>query len=208
MSHTQKSKFTLSRLCLAAGLLLLLAAAVLTGYNLYTDWHAGQTAQTAASQLASSQPQTQTPVSESSSVQAKDFSGPMPQQEIDGAYYVGTLELPTLGLTLPIRAEWSTAGAKTAPCRYLGSAYDGDLIIAGHNYRSHFGRLAELQLGDEVRFTDVEGNVFRYEVASFESIDMYDIEAMEEGDWDLTLFTCDASRVRRVTVRCTALDAA
>lgn len=198
--NSKHSKLSLRGLCLAIGLLLLLAAAVLAGYNLYTDWHAGQTAQSVAARLPSAAAQN----SAAGAQRTQARSGPMPEVEIDGSYYIGTLELPALGLSLPVHTHWDDAEAKTAPCRYIGSAYEDNMIIAGHNYRSHFGRLSELQIGDEVLFTDVEGNVFRYKVAAFDNIDMYDTQAMLEGDWALTVFTCDATRVHRLTVRCEA----
>ena len=76
------------------------------------------------------------------------------------------------------------------------------MIIAAHNYRTHFGHLKELGTGDEVRFTDMEGNVFRYTVAELETLGKYDVDDMKSGDWDLTLFTCTYGGQSRVTVRC------
>ena len=60
----------------------------------------------------------------------------------------------------------------------------------------------ELRPGDEVRFTDTEGNAFRYTVAELETLGKYDVEEMAAGDWDLTLFTCTYGGQSRVTVRC------
>ena len=60
---------------------------------------------------------------------------------------------------------WSYPKLKIAPCRYSGSAYTGNLVIAAHNYRTHFGLLESLAPGAQVKFTDVEGNVFSYEIA-------------------------------------------
>ena len=64
----------------------------------------------------------------------------MPTQEVDGQSYIGVLELQPLGLSLPIISQWSYPGLRIAPCRYTGSAYQNDLVIAAHNYTSHFGR--------------------------------------------------------------------
>lgn len=44
------------------------------------------------------------------------------------------------------------------------------LILCDHNYRSHFGKLKKLREGDEVSFTDMDGNVFLYEVALAETL--------------------------------------
>lgn len=196
----KRFKLNIRKICFVLGVLLLLGAAAMTAYNLYTDWYAGEASQSIIEQMELPEAEEE-PVAESRP--APEFwNGPMPEQEIDGELYIGAVYIPAIGINLPIHTEWGTALAKTAPCRYLGSAYTGTLIIAGHNYQRHFGKLKDLQEGDRVRITDVKGSVFWYEVIGFESIDMYDIDAMQEGDWDLTLFTCDASRVRRTTVRC------
>ena len=126
----------------------------------------------------------------------------MPTVEIDGVEYIGTLTIPTLGLELPIVSAWSDALLDLAPCRYTGSAYLDDLIIAGHNYRGHFGSLYRLAPGDEVQFTDAAGNVFSYAVSEIQELPGTALEEMEAGDWDLTLFTCTLSRTSRVTIRC------
>jgi len=60
--------------------------------------------------------------------------------EIDGNNYIGVIDIPCLGLSLPIISDWSYPNLKIAPCRYKGSAYQDNLIIAGHNYQSHFKR--------------------------------------------------------------------
>ena len=51
-------------------------------------------------------------------------------------------------------------------------------------------------------FTDADGNVFSYEVDTIETVGGTDIEKMESGDWDLTLFTCTTGGKARAAVRC------
>ena len=126
----------------------------------------------------------------------------MPTVEIEGQAYIGVLDIPVLELELPVISEWSYPRLKLAPCRFEGSAYLDDLIIAAHNYRSHFGGLKNLRPGDEVSFTDVAGNVFRYTVAELETLGRNDMEELESGEWDLTLITCTLGGKSRVTVRC------
>lgn len=75
-------------------------------------------------------------------------------------------------------------------------------IIAAKNFKPHFGSIKLLEAGDEVTFTDAEGNIFSYSVSETETLDGYDIEGMQTGDWDLTLFTCTPGGQIRVAVRC------
>lgn len=126
----------------------------------------------------------------------------MPTREIDGQTYIGMVEVPALELSLPVISEWTYPRLKKAPCRYVGSVYSKDMVICGHNYDRHFGRLKELAVGDEVRFTDMDGNVFFYSVCGTEQLGKYAVEDMLAGEWDLTLFTCTKGGRMRVTVRC------
>ena len=191
---------------ICGGLLLIAAALAFTGYNLWEDQRAAQAARQALTAMeaqtaeegerAPEQPEPSVP----EYVLHPDME--MPTVEIDGVEYIGTLTIPALGLELPIVSAWSDALLDLAPCRYTGSAYLGDLIIAGHNYRGHFGSLYRLAPGDEVQFTDAVGNVFSYGVSEIQELPGTALEEMEAGDWDLTLFTCTLSRTSRVTIRC------
>ena len=47
----------------------------------------------------------------------------------------------------------------------------------------------------------MDGNVFTYKMVERETLLPTSIEAMESGDWDLTLFTCTVGGQSRVTIR-------
>ena len=101
-------------------------------------------------------------------------------------------------------SECSYPKLKLAPCRYQGSAYLNDLIICAHNYKVHFGRLKELEQGNEIIFPDAAGNGFSYlvtETKILATTDTEDTEMMEDEGWDLTLFTCTVGGQSRVTAR-------
>lgn len=183
------------------GLLLIAAALFLTGYNLFDQMRAQRSAAQAAAQLTEQLPQT-------SQADVPDYllspEMEMPVETIDGVDYVGVLRIPALALELPVISQWSYPLLKIAPCRYSGSAYQNNLVLCAHNYASHFGNLKSLHIGDAVTFTDMDGNLFSYQVAELETLPPQATEEMESGDWDLTLFTCTVGGQSRVTVRCTA----
>lgn len=197
---TKKNK---GRTLIICGLLLITAALLLTGYNIWDEHRAADSAGDIMEQLDSLLP---SPADPSDTAAVPDYilnpNMDMPVTTIDGQDYIGVLTIPALNLSLPIMSEWSYPKLKLAPNRYLGSAYTGDLIIAGHNYRTHFGGLSTLSAGDEVIFTDVDGNEFTYAVVELEDLMSTDVERMQAGDWDLTLFTCTLGGRSRVTVRC------
>jgi sortase A len=126
----------------------------------------------------------------------------MQTMTVDGNNYIGVLEIPDIDLELPIMSSWSDTGLNISPCRYVGSIYSNNMVIAGHNYQSHFGRLKELEIGAEVKFTDVDGNVFTYKVAESDIIQPTAIDEMVDNVWDLSLFTCTYGGRTRYTVRC------
>lgn len=126
----------------------------------------------------------------------------MPEVEIKDNRYIGFLSLPDLGLELPIMSTWSYPQLNIAPCRYTGSVRGEDLVLMAHNYDSHFGRLSQLDLGDGVSFTDMDGQTTYYEVVGKDVLDPTAVEEMTSGTFDLTLFTCTYGGGSRVTVYC------
>lgn len=197
----------LSSVLVALGAALLFGALGLTVFNLRQSNAAGETAAQTVSALkatiptdgdfyAKEQPETETPDYQLNPEME------MPTVRIDDREYIGVLSIPALGRELPVISSWDYPGLRVAPCRYTGSAYTDDLVIAAHNYASHFGRLRELSQGDSIRFTDTDGNIFDYVVSELEILEPYAVSQMTEGDWDLTLFTCTPGGQYRVTLRC------
>jgi sortase A len=121
---------------------------------------------------------------------------------IDGNEYIGVLKIPAIGIELPVISSWSYPLLKLSPCRYSGSVIETPLVIAGHNYTRHFGKLVNLVPGDTLYFTDVNGIVYEYTVSDITSLQKTQISEMESSEWDLTLFTCDYRGRLRIAVRC------
>ena len=191
-----------SKFFIAMGLALTAAAAALALWNFHEGEQAAHTAQKALKSVEQTIAAETEPKEQEAVASVPDPDREMPTVEADGNTYIGTLEIPGIELELPVLSEWSDILLKTSPCRYTGSTYLDDMVIAGHNYRSHFGRLHELQTGDEVFFTDAEGVRLAYTVALMEQLPGDAIEEMQSGGWDLTLFTCTLGGQDRVTVRC------
>lgn len=126
----------------------------------------------------------------------------MPQKTINGRDYIGVLYIDELGLELPVLSELTYPGLRKSPCRYKGSAYEGNLIIAAHNYKTHFGNIKSLTPGSVVRLVDIDDNEFRYVVQTMETLSGTAVEEMESGGWDLSLFTCNYGGTARITIRC------
>lgn len=190
------------------GALLLLASGGAALLHARQDEQAGRTARQAVTAL---QQLIESPAETQETVGAPFSASPAPQEtakpaavELDGESYIGVLRIPSLGLELPVMEDWSYARLKIAPCRQFGSAADGDLVIAAHNYKTHFGRLKELQEGDGITFTDLSGAEYAYRVDRVENVQPQDVAAVTESGAALTLYTCTPGGKTRVAVYCSA----
>ena len=209
-----KRKGKAGNFLITAGSLLLAVALFLVGYNMVDEYRAGKTAdhvlEVLRQQISIQEEQETQEDTALEQTELPDYvlnpDMEMPIQEIEGYDYIGMIDIPSLGLSLPVMSEWSYPKLKLAPCRYHGSAYTGCLTIIAHNYRTHFGLLREVPVGIQVFFTDVKGRQFSYEVSTVETIEATAIEDAVSSVWDLTLITCTTGGQTRLAVRCLKTD--
>lgn len=202
----------LGSLLIALGVLALLGAAGLFGYNQWDNARAEKAADAVLTQLEETieTPKTILPGETVVSSEAAADAPEMPVTFIDGYDYIGYLSIPSIGLALPVMQQWSDSGLKIAPGRYSGSLYNDDLVIAGHNYTRHFSPIKHLAAGTEVLFVDMDGVVWHYAVSASEVLQPTQIEQMttktSADSWDLTLFTCTTGGQARYALRCVRTD--
>lgn len=179
---------------ISLGAVLILAALLLLLYNRSEDRRAGQEAESLLEDARSA----------ISANAAPEEPQEKPVEEITYDY-AGVIAIPDLSLELPVIDQWSYARLKVAPCRQSGAAADGDLVIAAHNYKSHFGYLDRLEPGASVIFTDMEGTVYRYaveEIRQLEPEDAEDVSSVFSSEYPLVLYTCTPGSKARVAVFC------
>ncbi|MBR5517096.1 MAG: sortase [Firmicutes bacterium] len=179
------------------GLMLVIGAMAIVGNNIYDEWNANNSSAKAVNKLTDYILETEL-IPEY--VTNPDME--MPTAEVDGWNYIGIISIESLDVTLPVIENWSEQAAYISPCRYYGSAYKDNMVIAAHNFPSHFGKISDLTSEDEIVFTDMAGNNFYYRPVSLETLQPTDIEEMTQSENDLTLFTCTIGGRQRVTVRC------
>lgn len=200
----------IGKLCMALGVVLILGAVGLLGYN---QWDAARAEKASQEVLGELEQTVQQVIIQHKQEAASEPPQPEldPEQEmstveVEGQAYIGYLSIPSAGLELPVMAQWSYAGLKKAPGRYSGTTYADDLVICGHNYAKHFSPIKWLAEGAAVYFTDVDGLRWSYEVDRVQTVQPTQIEAMitedENAPWDLTLFTCTSGGNARYAVRC------
>lgn len=125
---------------------------------------------------------------------------------VDGYDYIGYLTIPDLELALPVMSDWSYEMLRIAPCRQFGSPASDDLVVAAHNYDQHFGRLSSLEVGAIVTFTDMNGLTYEYELAEIRQVEATDVDAVQNSEHDLVLYTCTYGGQSRVTAFCDRVE--
>ncbi len=182
--------------CVLLGVVCLLCS---VGFVVYNRWESENAAKVTESLLEDVQS-----VIDEKNAEQNDSGPKMSTVKVDGYECIGILSIPVLDLELPVLTDWSYVKLKKSPCHYYGSYYENDFVIAAHNYKSHFGRLSELQAGDVVVFTDVSGTAHYYEVVILETLPKNATKEMITSGFDLSLYTCTLGGGNRVTVRCNA----
>lgn len=178
-------------ICTAVGILLILAALAIWSYNEWDADRADHAAQTLLTEVTAQQTRAKPQTAETADSESEKTDS-----------LLGTLSLPTLNLELPVYAAYDENLMKDTVCRYAGSVDTENLVIAGHNYKRHFGKLTNLRIGDEVTLKTMDGTTYCYQVELVETLDSTAIDEMTAGDYSLTLFTCDYSGQARIAVRC------
>lgn len=91
-----------------------------------------------------------------------------------------------------------------------GIGENGNCVLAGHNGSRHgtfFTNLKTIQMGEVVKLTDKEGNVYLYEVESMAVVGPYDNSVKDQGEEaELTLITCENKGTMRLIVKCTMFE--
>lgn len=191
------------------GVVLILSALLLFLYNGFEDRRAGQQAESLMDDIQSAIAEETDPTTKPTEIviditeSQETLSAEMPVVMIDGYEYIGYISVPDLELELPVMAEWDYSRLKIAPCRHFGSSRTDDLVIAAHNYKTHFGSLSKLKSGAEVIFTDMEGIENRYVLMKDpETLAPDAVDAVQNSGYDLVLYTCTPGGATRVVAFC------
>lgn len=117
-------------------------------------------------------------------------------------------KIPKLGIEYPVLSETSEELLKISINRIWGPKPNepGNYCIAGHNYKSGkmFGKLKNINIGDEMELTDLTGRTITYIVSEKKVIEPTDVSCTSQltnGKKKITLITCTNSGSKRLIVQ-------
>ncbi|MBO5479149.1 MAG: sortase [Clostridia bacterium] len=118
------------------------------------------------------------------------------------------LNIPSLEINYPILDKTTNELLKISLTKFWGGDPNevGNYVIVGHNYRNKkmFGRLSEIQIGDKVELTDLEGRTLSYEVYEKYTVNPDDTACTSQhtnGKKEITLITCTNYGTQRLVVK-------
>ena len=134
------------------------------------------------------------------------YEAPAPSSAPAAPVYttLGILSIPKLNVRLPVIEECTNANLKISCCRISGLANSkpNRLVIAGHNISSHFKGLDTFEVGDQIAFTDKDGETYYYSATEIVALYKTDgAEVLVADGWDITLITCKTDNTWRTVVR-------
>lgn len=144
--------------------------------------------------------------------EAADTQAPVSEADaalLSSGDVIGLIEIEALDLKYPI-----VEGADSKQLAYgIGHISDtaavggmGNCVLAGHRgsrYGTYFKYLNRLSEGDTVKVMDKAGDVYLYEVVSWEVVEPYDNSVKAQGEKaELTLLTCENSGTMRLIYHC------
>lgn len=184
------------------GVFLILISLTMTVYNKYEDLKAGKDANETLNIIKNEITSQKHVVDTLPTDEVRE----MKTININGDEFIGTITIPSINLELPVLSKFSNSNLKKAPCRYYGNLFTNDLIICAHAYETFFANLNKLKQNDLIIFTDVDGNIYTYEVLEVEVLKETDVDKMVNNEFDLTLYTCTYDNTGRITVRCNRVN--
>lgn len=128
--------------------------------------------------------------------------------QYEGYQVIGTIQIPKLNIEYPILVESTKESLEKSISRVGDGKVNeiGNLTLAGHNYidGTMFGRIDELEDGDEINILDLNGNMVKYSVFKEYVTNPDDVSVLDvtqEGIREVTLITCTNGNSSRLIIK-------
>lgn len=188
--------FSIQKICITIGACLLVGAILTMTLWLWNINSSEKQAQYYVNTLRELIPEPQSAVPE----ERRDNT--MSVLSVDGKDFVGVLELPRYESTLPVGNDWGKSSKY--PCRFGGSVYNGTMQIGATTQKGQYDFYRELSVGDEVYYTDVEGNRYGFKITSLCYEKHIDQATLQQNEAPLKLFIKNIYSFEYLIVFCSA----
>ena len=128
----------------------------------------------------------------------------MPVVSLDGVDFIGILEMPRYGSSLPVCGDWGQTFRY--PCSFSGSIYNGSLQVGMTSQKGQYDFYREISVGDTIYFTDMEGSRFVFTVTDLCYEKHADPAALTSKESALTLFIKNIYAFEYILVFCNVLS--
>jgi sortase A len=192
MKNQKRSLF--QNICLLSGTVMMAAALVTL---LFWQWNIHASAKAAGEYVHTLRtliPEPQGAVPE----QRQDNT--MAVLSLNGTDFVGILEMPKFGSSLPVGADWGNI--TRYPCCFSGSVYDGSIRIGATSQPGQYDFFREISVGDSLYFTDMTGNRYSYTVTDIRYAKHANQESPDSREADLTLFLQNVYAFEYIQIYC------
>lgn len=137
----------------------------------------------------------------------KEENEPIGDIEVKGYKVVGIIKIPKINIEYPILEKTTDEAMKYSVTHFWGDEVNaiGNYTIAGHNNMdgTMFGNTSELDIGDIIELTGLDGKKIQYQIFKQYIIDPEDVscvKSVKAGTREVTLITCtNGHKNRRVT---------
>ena len=185
-------------------IILILAAIIVLGFIIYRYSQYQKNSEEAIEVVA----QIEKEFEEISKTGATEGAEQKVETEYKGYKVVGIIEIPKINIKYPILNKTNDDSMQYSITKFAGGDVNsiGNFVVAGHNYLdgSMFGKVKQLQIGDEIKLTDLYNNTVTYEIFDIYSVDPNDTSILESEDEEareVTLITCTKGHIERLITK-------
>ena len=125
-------------------------------------------------------------------------------EKYQGYPVLGKIIIEKLGVTQKILDTTEEKALKVGVTKFWGPDLNepGNLCLSGHNYQKVFGKLKQLEIGDNLYIISKDGRKIDYKVTEMLGLvnpyDMDHIKQNDDGVRKVTLITCEPRRSYKV----------
>ena len=128
--------------------------------------------------------------------------------QYNGYDVVGIIEIPSINIKYPIINKTNDTTMKYSITKFSGGEINsiGNFTVAGHNNLNGtmFGKVKRLNIGDQIKMTDLYNNTVTYEIFEIYSVDPNDVSVLnpvDENTREITLITCTNGHLNRLITK-------